>query len=137
MRKIDRILKETERAKLVEIAEKKYWIPNKHIEGNMVDDEAFELTELELKLVKIKSKHEDYSEKAFKLILTMVVGDEEKEKFIFLPKSKAKFENGFIITEKWLFDNSINKAIEDEIEYQKKFVDVDEETIQITGYEIF
>lgn len=136
MKKIDKILKETERAKLVEIAEKKYWIPNKHIKDNRVDDEAFALTELKSTFVKIKAKHKDYSEKAFKLILTMVVEDEEKEKFIFLPKSKAKFEDGAIITEKWLFDNAINKAIYDEFEFQKNKGDVDEEMIKLIGYEI-
>ena len=62
MKTIDRVIKTTEKAHLVEIANKRYWIPNKFIEDDQVNDSDFKMKEVEIPKVKIKAKIEDYTD---------------------------------------------------------------------------
>ncbi len=121
MKKIDKILKETERAKLVLIDNKKYWIPNKHIQNDSVDDEEFKLEELIEEKMKIKVEISEHSERSYKVQLQLDIEGHKKEKLGFLPKSKVNIENECIVIEPFFWNSMITGIFDSEIEYQNKF----------------
>lgn len=133
MKKINKIIKTTEKAQLVEIENKHYWVPKKFISNGQVDDEEFKLEAVENNKIKIKAPFEDYSEKSVKLILKLRVDDMEKEKFMFLPKLLIDIQDDIIQIEEWFWKKKCEEIIREEIEYQKQFGEVDESGIEILG----
>ena len=133
MKKIDKIIKTTEKAQLVKIENKRYWVPKKFISNGHVNDKEFKLEAVDNNKIGIKVPFEDYSEKSVKLILKLRVDDVEKEKFMFLTKLLIDIQDDIIQIEEWFWKKKCEEIIREEIEYQKQFGEVDESGIEILG----
>lgn len=136
MKKIDKIIKTTEKAQLVEIENKRYWVPKKFISNGQINDEEFKLEPVDNSKIGIKVPFEDYSEKSIKLNLKLRVDDVEKEKFMFLPKLLIDIQDDIIQIEEWFWKKKCEEIIQEEIEYQKQFEEVDESGIEILGLDL-
>lgn len=136
-----KIVRETEKALLIEIDKKNYWFPKSKItiEKDCIEmDKLFYETvlkeEIKEALVKVIAEAEDYSEKVFKINLKIKKDAYEAEKFVFIPKSKiTELNDEFLIFPKWIWDKSIEEILDKEVEYFNKTY---EEQITTNDYEI-
>lgn len=136
-----KIVKETEKAILLEIENKTFWFPKSKISVNADSIEIEktiydEITNKEVveKQVQVFLKVEDYSEKVYKLILPIEKGTYKAEKFVFIPKSKVKeLKDDSVIFPKWIWEKSINEVLEKEVDFYNSKYD---EKISTTDYKI-
>ena len=136
-----KIVKETEKAILLEIENKTFWFPKSKIN---VSDDSIEMektffddtTKKEVKeaQVQVFLLPEDYSEKVYKLNVPIEKGTYKTEKFIFVPKSKVtEIKSDSVIFPKWIWDKSLEEILNQEVEYYNKTY---EEQITTNDYEI-
>lgn len=136
-----KIVKETEKAILLEIENKTFWFPKSKISVNADSIEIEktiydEITNKEVveKQVQVFLKVEDYTEKVYKLILPIEKGTYKTEKFVFIPKSKVKeLKDDSVIFPKWIWEKSINEVLEKEVEFYNSKYD---EKISTSDYKI-
>lgn len=123
-----KIVKETEKAILLEIENKTFWFPKSKIN---VSDDSIEMektffddtTKKEVKeaQVQVFLLPEDYSEKVYKLNVPIEKGTYKTEKFVFVPKSKVtEIKSDSVIFPKWIWDKSLEEILNKEVEYYNK-----------------
>ena len=136
-----KIVKETEKAILLEIENKTFWFPKSKIN---VSDDSIEMektffddtTKKEVKeaQVQVFLLPEDYSEKVYKLNVPIEKGTYKTEKFVFVPKSKiTEIKSDSVIFPKWIWDKSLEEILNKEVEYYNKTY---EEQITTNDYDI-
>lgn len=136
-----KIVKETEKAILLEIENKTFWFPKSKIN---VSDDSIEMgktffddtTKKEVKeaQVQVFLLPEDYSEKVYKLNVPIEKGTYKTEKFVFVPKSKVtEIKSDSVIFPKWIWDKSLEEILNKEVEYYNKTY---EEQITTNDYDI-
>ena len=136
-----KIVKETEKAILLEIENKTFWFPKSKIN---VSDDSIEMektffddtTKKEVKeaQVQVFLLPEDYSEKVYKLNVLIEKGTYKTEKFVFVPKSKVtEIKSDSVIFPKWIWDKSLEEILNKEVEYYNKTY---EEQITTNDYDI-
>lgn len=136
-----KIVKETEKAILLEIENKTFWFPKSKIN---VSDNSIEMektffddtTKKEVKeaQVQVFLLPEDYSEKVYKLNVPIEKGTYKTEKFVFVPKSKVtEIKSDSVIFPKWIWDKSLEEILNKEVEYYNKTY---EEQITTNDYDI-
>lgn len=136
-----KIVKETEKAILLEIENKTFWFPKSKIN---VSDDSIEMektffddtTKKEVKeaQVQVFLLPEDYSEKVYKLNVPIEIGTYKTEKFVFVPKSKVtEIKSDSVIFPKWIWDKSLEEILNKEVEYYNKTY---EEQITTNDYDI-
>lgn len=136
-----KIVKETEKAILLEIENKTFWFPKSKIN---VSDDSIEMektffddtTKKEVKeaQVQVFLLPEDYSEKVYKLNVPIEKGTYKTEKFVFVPKSKVtEIKSDSVIFPKWIWDKSLEEILNKEVEYYNKTY---EEQITTKDYDI-
>ena len=136
-----KIVKETEKAILLEIENKTFWFPKSKIN---VSDDSIEMektffddtTKKEVKeaQVQVFLLPEDYSEKVYKLNVPIEKGTYKTEKFVFVPKSKVtEIKSDSVIFPKWIWDKSLEEILNKEVEYYNKTY---EEQITKNDYDI-
>ena len=136
-----KIVKETEKAILLEIENKTFWFPKSKIN---VSDDSIEMektffddtTKKEVKeaQVQVFLLPEDYSEKVYKLNVPIEKGTYKTEKFVFVPKSKVtELKSDSVIFPKWIWDKSLEEILNKEVEYYNKTY---EEQITTNDYDI-
>lgn len=127
-----KIVKETEKAVLLEIESKTFWFPKSKINVSPDSIEMgktfFEDTtknEVKEKQVQVFLVAENYSDKVYKLIIPIEKGTYKVEKFIFIPKSKVKeLKEDSVIFPKWIWEKSLNEVLVKEVEfYNSKYDD--------------
>lgn len=136
-----KIVKETEKAILLEIENKKFWFSLSKItvsaDSIEMEKTFFENTtknEVKEKQVQVFLIAENYSDKVYKLIIPIEKGTYKAEKFIFIPKSKVKeIKEDSVIFPKWIWEKSINEVLEKEVEFYNSKYD---EKINTTDYVI-
>lgn len=123
-----KIVKETEKAILLEIENKTFWFPKSKIN---VSDDSIEMektffddtTKKEVKeaQVQVFLLPEDYSKKVYKLNVPIEKGTYKTEKFVFVPKSKVtEIKSDSVIFPKWIWDKSLEEILNKEVEYYNK-----------------
>lgn len=123
-----KIIKETEKAILLDIENKPFWFPKSKI---TVSDNSIEMdqtyfedtTQKEVQEVQVQVflVPEDYSEKVYKLNIPIEKGTYKTEKFVFIPKSKVvEIKDDSVIFPKWIWDKSVKDILDKEVEYYNK-----------------
>ena len=136
-----KIVKETEKAILLEIENKTFWFPKSKIN---VSDDSIEMgktffddtskKEVKEAQVQVFLLPEDYSEKVYKLNVPIEKGTYKTEKFVFVPKSKVtEIKSDSVIFPKWIWDKSLEEILNKEVEYYNKTY---EEQITTNDYDI-
>ena len=122
-----KIVKETEKAILLEIENKTFWFPKSFYEDTIKK----EVKEAQVQVFLLP---EDYSEKVYKLNVPIEKGTYKTEKFIFVPKSKVtEIKSDSVIFPKWIWDKSLEEILNQEVEYYNKTY---EEQITTNDYNI-